>query len=186
MKGKITIKTILAIDPGNKESGYVFIDVATYKPIKYGKIKNAKLEKIMQETEYDHLVLEMVASYGMAVGRSVFDTVFHTGRFSMIRPNVPFTKVYRMQVKMNLLGKTSVRDSDITQFLVHRFLTNKEIERWGDYGKGVKADQGYFYGFNNDIYQAYAVGVTWLDKTKQGKLDFDEVITKEKKEKRKK
>lgn len=139
----------------------------------------------MLELDYEHLVLEMVASYGMSVGKSVFDTVFYIGRFSGIKPDVPYTRITRAQVKMHLLGRTNAKDTHITQFLVQRFLTNKEMERWGDYGKGVKADQGYFYGFNNDIYQAYAVGVTWLDITKKGELDYEGVIDKRKKDKRK-
>ena len=63
-------KILLAIDPGNLESGYVFMDVETYKPISYGKIENDKLEQLMQSTHYDYLSLEMVASYGMSVGQS--------------------------------------------------------------------------------------------------------------------
>ena len=140
----------------------------------------------MLETEYEHLVLEMVASYGMAVGKSVFDTCVAVGRYSMIKPHVPYSLVYRMQVKMHLVGKTAVKDAQITQLLVNRFLTNEEIDRWGDYGKGTLKDKGMFHGFNNDIYQAYAVGVTWLDITNKGELDFEEITDKNKKEKRKK
>lgn len=186
MNGEITISKILAIDPGNEKSGYTLIDMQTYVPIQHGKIDNDKLEELMLELDYEHLVLEMVASYGMSVGKSVFDTVFHTGRFSGIKTSVKYTRITRSQVKMHLLGRTSAKDTHITQFLVQRFLTTEEMDRWGDYGKGVKADKGYFYGFNNDIYQAYAVGVTWLDVTKQGKYNYDEVMDKKKKEKRKK
>lgn len=169
------IKTILAIDPGNVESGYTLIEVKTQKPIRHGKIKNEELEELMlNEFEYDHLVLEMVASYGMSVGQSVFDTVFHTGRFSNIKPHIPYSQVYRRDVKMHLLGKSAVKDTHITQLLVHRFTTPDERKEWGDYGKGVKANQGFFYGFNNDIYQSFAVGITWLDVTKNGKLNFQE------------
>ena len=166
-------KTLLAIDPGNIESGYVFIEVETYKPISYGKIENEKLEQLMLSTHYDYLSLEMVASYGMSVGQSVFDTCFHLGRFSNIKPEVPYDLVFRQNVKMHLLGKVAVGDAQIRDVMVHRFLTKEEMNRWGDFGKGVKADKGMFYGFNNDIYQAYSVGVTWLDLTKQATIPYE-------------
>ena len=166
-------KTLLAIDAGNIESGYVFIDAETYKPISYGKIENAKLEQLMLSTHYDYLALEMVASYGMRVGQSVFNTCFHIGRFSLVKPNVPYDLVFRQNVKMHLLGKVAVGDAQIRDVMVHRFLTQAEMERWGDYGKGVKADKGMFYGFNNDIYQAYSVGITWLDITDKGNKAYE-------------
>lgn len=149
------------------------IDVDTYKPISYGKILNAELEQFMLTNEFDHVVLEMVASYGMAVGKSVFDTVFHIGRFSLVRPEIPYTQVYRGEVKMHLVGKMSAKDGDVRDSMVYRLLSEEEIERWGDYGKGVKDDKGFFYGFNNDIYQAYAVGITWLDKTEKGTIKYE-------------
>ena len=166
-------KVLLAIDAGNVKSGYVFMDVITYKPIKYGKIDNHELEALMLETEYHYLALEMVASYGMRVGQSVFNTCYHIGRFSLIKPNVKHDLVYRQNVKMHLLGKVAVGDSQIRDVMVHRFITKDEMDRWGDYGKGTKLDKGMFYGFNNDIYQAYSVGVTWLDITQQGKLEYE-------------
>ena len=63
---------ILAIDPGSIESAYVLMD-EHYKPIQFGKIGNENMFEIIEETMPDKVVIEMVASYGMAVGESVFD-----------------------------------------------------------------------------------------------------------------
>ena len=59
---------------------------------------------------------------------------------------------------MNLCHKSTAKDSNITQALVDRFAPNTRNK-----GKGVKAEPGFFYGFKKDIWQAYALGVTYLD-----------------------
>ena len=75
---------IIAIDPGNIESAYCVIDSKTYKPLEFNKIKNETLEVgFWNQNQYkiDKLVIEMIASYGMAVGKEVFDTCVWIGRF---------------------------------------------------------------------------------------------------------
>lgn len=54
---------ILAIDPGNTESAYCLIDTKTYKPLEFGKIENNSLRVGMYNTDYDMLIIEMIASY---------------------------------------------------------------------------------------------------------------------------
>jgi hypothetical protein len=143
---------ILAIDPGNVESAYVEID-ASYKPRVFGKIKNEELlTKIATIWPCEVVVIEMVASYGMAVGKEVFDTCVWIGRF-MQGCGLPTLLVYRKDVKLNLCGQTKAKDANIIQALKDRF---------GD--KGTKANPGWFYGFSKDVWQAYALGVTYLDK----------------------
>lgn len=75
---------IIAIDPGNAQSGYCVIDRNTLRPLEFGKVDNAELlRKLASATEqgWRWAVIEMVASYGMSVGREVFDTVLWIGRF---------------------------------------------------------------------------------------------------------
>ena len=71
---------ILSIDPGNIESAYCLIEKETYKPIEFGKISNYELLDYIQckSCEIDCLVVEKVASYGMAVGKEVFNTSYIT------------------------------------------------------------------------------------------------------------
>ena len=38
-------------------------------------------------------------------------------------------------------------------------------DRFGD--KGTKKKPGHFYGFSKDIWQAYALGVYWIDTQKE-------------------
>ena len=148
-------KRILAIDPGNIESAYVLMDCETYKPIEFGKIDNTLLLIKMGEIEYDNLIIEMIASYGMAVGSSVFDTCVWIGRFIQRRSCPNYEYIYRKEEKMNLCYTMKAKDSNIRQALIDRF---GEV--------GTKKNQGWFYGFKKDIWAAYAVGTTYLDKKK--------------------
>ena len=75
--------TILAIDPGNMESGYVLVEhdgQEIRKVLDVGKIPNDDMYNVLC-SPYDHLAIEMVAGMGMPVGQEVFDTCFWIGRF---------------------------------------------------------------------------------------------------------
>ncbi|MBU5486493.1 hypothetical protein KQI86_19515 [Clostridium sp. MSJ-11] len=153
---------ILAIDPGNIESAYVVLD-KDLKPIRFGKEKNEKIMDIVRvEAQLnEHVAIEMIASYGMAVGKEVFDTCVWIGRFTertlRSRDSLP-EFIYRKDEKMNLCGSMKAKDSNIIQALIDRFAPNTRNK-----GKGIKSNPGWFYGFKKDIWQAYAVGVTLHD-----------------------
>lgn len=147
---------ILAIDPGNIESAYCIIDENTYKPIEFGKIDNTYMLIKLKELKYNKLIIEMIASYGMAVGSSVFDTCVWIGRFIQARNCADFEYIYRKEEKMNLCNSMKAKDSNIRQALIDRF---GEV--------GTKKNPGWFYGFKKDIWAAYAVGITYLDKIKR-------------------
>ena len=149
---------ILAIDPGNTQSAYVVLN-DDLRPIDFDLISNEALLQKLQHDEFEwdisDMAIEMVASYGMAVGKEVFETVFWIGRFweaytimTVLKPRF----IYRKEEKMNLCGTMKAKDGNIIQALKDRF---------GD--KGTKAEPGWFYGFKADIWQAYAVGVTYAD-----------------------
>ena len=152
---------IIAIDPGNIESAYCVIDSKTYKPLEFDKIKNETLEVgFWNQNQYkiDKLVIEMIASYGMAVGKEVFDTCVWIGRFIELASlqAIEVEYIYRKDEKMNLCHSMKAKDSNIRQALIDRFGV-----------VGTKKNPGWFYGFKKDIWSAYAVGVTYLDKLKE-------------------
>ena len=157
---------IMAIDPGNSESGYVIME--GYKPVEFGKISNGDLiQKIsMMDTDQNRcpeaMAIEMVASYGLPVGKDVFETCVWIGRFWQecwntvgVMPEL----VYRMEEKMTLCHDSRAKDTNIRQALINRF-ANHDFKN----GKGTKQDPDWFYGFSKDVWMAYAVGVVFLDK----------------------
>lgn len=166
---------ILAIDPGNIESAYCIIDKHTYKPIEFGKIDNNELKKRLEQDmklfPIEAFAIEMIASYGMPVGKEVFDTCVWIGKF-IETFKCPFTYyVYRKEEKINLCGSMKAKDSNIRQALIDRFATFDFKN-----GKGTKKDKDIFYGFSKDIWAAYAVGVTWLDKQKEAEKELEKEL----------
>jgi hypothetical protein len=154
--------TILAIDPGNTHSGYALIQPDTCRPIKTGKIPNEDVLHLIASAEFDHLSIEMIASYGMAVGKEVFDTCVWIGRFVQLHkdtaPRVNCQLVYRREVKLHHCQSSKAKDANITQALIDRFAYGEPNR-----GKGTKAAPGWFYGFAADIWQAYALAVLTAD-----------------------
>ena len=157
---------ILAIDPGTMESAFCLMD--DYKPVKFGKIKNAELlNGIVRGHEYDAgaVIIEKVESYGLAVGAEVFDTCVWIGRFWQAAESEmesPVHLVKRMEEKMMICHNSRAKDANIRQALIDRFAQHDTKN-----GKGTKKNPDWFYGFAADMWAAYAVGVTWLDKKKE-------------------
>jgi Holliday junction resolvasome RuvABC endonuclease subunit len=153
---------ILAIDPGSTESGFALIDTTTCRPLEVGKIPNECLRERISNGDFDDLemvAIEMVASYGMAVGKEVFETCVWIGRYlEVVNPPIPVQLIYRRNVKLHLCGTSKAKDANITQALIDRFASGQPNR-----GKGTKADPGWFYGFKADIWQAYALAVLTAD-----------------------
>ena len=137
---------ILAIDPGNIESAYCIIEKETYKPIEFGKIDNQQLLKqIGLFKNIDCIVIEKVASYGMAVGKEVFDTCEWYGRFIQkycdTNDSQTIEYVFRKDVKINLCNSMKAKDSNIRQALIDRFGV-----------VGIKKNPGWFDRFKKDVW----------------------------------
>ena len=72
---------------------------------------------------FEKVVIEMIASYGMAVGKEVFDTCVWIGRFKQIANSleIDVEYIYRKEEKMNLCHSMRAKDSNIRQALIDRF-----------------------------------------------------------------
>ena len=159
---------ILAIDPGNKESGFALIEMPDFNLLSFGKVSNEELLELLTEYEFTgwnkrygkfhKVAVEMVGCYGMAVGKDVFETCVWIGRFVQAIDDEDITYIYRKDEKMNLCGSMKAKDTNIRQALINRFAKF-------DYknGKGKKDNPDVFYGVANDVWQAIAVGVTYYD-----------------------
>lgn len=155
--------SLLAIDPGNEESAYVVYDTARGVPIEFQKLANGELLSRVRgaptsATRWQHIThvaIEMIASYGMPVGREVFETFLIIGRLQEAW-QLEHTLVYRREVKLHLCGQARAKDPNVRQAL---------IDRYGGKDKaiGKKATPGPLYGVSADVWSALAIAVTWSE-----------------------
>ena len=98
------------------------------------------------------LAIEMVASYGMPVGKEVFRTVWWSGRFAQAwihyQRSEPI-EVYRKDVKLYLCNSPRAKDANIRQAL---------IDLIGP--QGTKKNPGPTYGVKSHAWAALGVAVT--------------------------
>ena len=149
---------VFGIDPGSEQSAYVIWDGEEI--LAKGILENGKMVYLLMDYGnglLTRVVIEQVRSYGMPVGATVFDTVFWSGRFCQAWPN-EFHQMPRLKVKQHICHDSRAKDSNIIQALVDRFAYGVRNK-----GKGTKPEPGFFYGFKKDIWQAFALAVTWHD-----------------------
>lgn len=142
---------ILAIDPGTTESGWCELwDGAV---IDSGIWPNDELVAGLQKGRFEQchsLAIEMIASYGMAVGKEVFETCLWIGRFVQAwRSPEDVCLVYRRDVKLHLCGSTKAKDANIRQAL---------IDLIGP--QGTKKAPGPTYGVKSHAWAALGVAAT--------------------------
>ena len=146
---------LVALDPGPEQTALCVYHLGLIQ--RCAKLPNAEVLRFIRQrgavSEWcghtDPLAVEMVASYGMAVGREVFETCLWIGRFIEAWGG-PYRLVYRLEVKLHLCKDSRAKDGNIRQALLDRFPG----------GKGTKARPGPLYGFSgSDMYSALSVAI---------------------------
>lgn len=153
--------TVLAIDPGCTESAWCIYDGEKQIPKDHDKQENAAiLERIRYGVGFDAVVIEWIASYGMSVGREVFDTCLWAGRFYQTATDrgMEPTLCFRRTVKSHLCGTTTAKDKDVRAAI---------IDRYGPDAIGRKATPGPLYGVTADVWAALGVAITFVETTSE-------------------
>lgn len=127
---------IFAIDPGTEKSAFVLYDSHDKIILKKGIERNEDILSFKYVGSL--LAIEMIASYGMPVGKEVFETCVWIGRFD---PNATATLIYRRTIKTHLCGSMKAKDANIRQALLDKL--GKEATK----------------GVSKDIWSALAVAV---------------------------
>ena len=149
---------LLAIDPGPSASAYVVWDGV--RILGKGKYSN---QEFLGQVEHcrgmanSHCAIEMIASYGMAVGAEVFETCVWIGRFMERFGPDRCDRIPRIQIKNHLCHSSRAKDANIRQALIDRF---------GPVGS--KNAPGPLFGVAGDVWSALAVAVTWWDQRDLG------------------
>lgn len=138
---------ILAIDPGPLKSAFVRWDGE--RVIDCAWIDNHEIRDVIAMNRRKRTIaIEMIASYGMAVGADVFSTCVEIGRM-VEAAGGSVSLVFRRDVKLHLCGSARAKDANIRQALLDRFGP-----------VGTKKTPGPLYGVKSHIWSALAVAVT--------------------------
>lgn len=150
---------ILGIDPGNIETGFLFMD--TSEAIRgFGKVSTEDMLSIIKKNALllDHVIIEAIAAYGV-VGKTVLDTCVIIGRiYERIKMVCPMKTqihlVYRKTVATYITDTPKANDSAVRQALIDRY------EPGGDTRKKL---QGKLKGISKDVWSALALSTYMLD-----------------------
>jgi hypothetical protein len=145
---------VIGVDPGPEQSAFVEFDGRSI--YRHGILPNAELEahELWREP---HIFCEMIASYGMAVGASVFETCVWIGRFmaeAFSSSGRDLHRVFRKDVKLHLCNSMRAKDGNVRQAL---------LDRLGP--QGTKKAPGPTYGVRSHEWAALAVAVYGWDQT---------------------
>ncbi len=170
---------IFAVDPGCTESAFLRYEHPPGRILEFGKIPNDEmLGKLRQASQQDHvLVIESVASYGMAVGFEVFETVFWSGRYWEAWYG-PKDRLYRAAVKTALCHDSRANDPAIRRRLMDLFggdmsVRAQQCPRCKGTGRRLKAQipcgcdggwkikPGALHGISKDVWAALGVAVAY-------------------------
>jgi hypothetical protein len=157
---------VIGIDPGPSSSAVLAWNPHTSRIVDMLTADNETILNSCHDWHYKEREIcgiEMVASYGMAVGRETFETVYWIGRFAerWDRHHVmQTTRLYRRQdgdegipaIVLHLCHDSRAKDANIRQALRDRFGP-----------KGTKKHPGILYGIKDHAWSALAVAVTLAD-----------------------
>lgn len=154
---------IIAIDPGNEKSAVIVFDGERIVNKLYAENADVLHQLRMWENR-SPLVIEMIASYGMAVGAEVFGTCVWVGRFMQEYGPERTSLMFRLKVKQHLCHDSRAKDGNIRQAIIDRFGGK-------DKAIGKKHSPGPLFGISGDLWAALAVAITWWDQAKiEGKI----------------
>lgn len=153
---------ILAIDPGPAQSAFVVWNGETCDQADIRD--NLSMRAFITVGEYDAIAIEMVACFGMAVGREVFETCLAIGRFIECsertgnRNSTP-KLIYRRDIKHHFCNSAKAKDSNIRQAILDRFGGKEQAI-------GRKATPGPLYGIHSHLWAALAIALYVQDQSK--------------------
>ncbi len=157
---------IIAIDPGPEKSAIVVWTGERIDMMRYSHNEDilAMLRTWRVGPRIVPLVIEQIASYGMSVGATIFETVFFSGRFAEAYGMDRVHRMKRLEVKLHLCHDSRAKDQNIRQAIIDRFGGKEKAI-------GKKAAPGPLFGVSGDQWAALAVALTWHDQNRTTELD---------------
>jgi len=156
---------ILAIDPGTYKSAVLVYDTDRREIVKASIEDNEYVSMIVSQNQYkaERLAIEWISSYGMAVGKEVFETCFWVGVFAESFSYSSTDRITRADIKLRLCNSSRAKDTNVRQALMDRFDPTGRDGKGKPSVTGTKAHPGPLYGVSSHMWSALAVAVTWAD-----------------------
>ena len=145
---------VIGIDPGPDQSAYAEFNGRSV--CRHGILPNKQMHGMITFFAQSPIFIEMIASYGMAVGASVFNTCTAIGWMEAVADwcGIEAQRVFRKDVKLHLCQSPRAKDANVRQAL---------IDRLGS--QGTKKAPGPTYGVKSHEWAALAVAVYGWDQT---------------------
>lgn len=177
---------VIGIDPGPTESAYSVFDGQSV--LESATVRNGELILLLPkllERKPKLIGIEMIASYGMAVGAEVFETCVFIGELKMwfdlwndhyydCEEDVKYERFYRKQIVQHICGSVRAKDTNVKVALIDRIgppHVEKMEPRIGKRGQELKPVKvrvpGPTYGVTGDAWAATAVAVYAYDQIKE-------------------
>lgn len=161
---------LLAVDPGNSESGAVLLDGVVVAKV-WPRIENDRLVDLLRDTYHhiaDELVIEMPRARGMPTANQEFETCVVIGWLEMAFGRGSCSRVFRHQVKQAICGRATANDANISAAVRDLY---PQLGGGSRPAVGTKAQPGPLYGVSKDAWQALALGLTHLHLSHALELD---------------
>lgn len=146
---------MLGIDPGPQKTAWV--KMCKDGVMMFGLYDNEEFTSYLKgglvDSETD-VVVEMIASYGMPVGQTTFETCVFIGRIIQISMDRGANTMYayRKKIVTWLCGSARAKDANVRQAL---------IDKYGE--PGTKNNRGATYGISKDIWSALAIATYYKE-----------------------
>ena len=156
---------IIAIDPGNRESAFVIYRPETMQIVEFGKRDNEILVPFLKGwscIDDTFLAVEMIKSFGNAMGDEVLETCVWIGRFIEAWNNEFYVKINRKTIVSVLCHNSRAGDSAVRQAVIDRF---REAFGYDSSRKAIgnKKNPGRLYGVSADVWSALAVALVFAE-----------------------
>ena len=148
-----TENAVYGVDPGPQDTGWVIWNSKAV--LECGITPNSQfLERLRDSKASIPMYVEMIASYGMPVGKETFETCLWIGRYvedwSIL--GFPWQLCYRLQIRTHHCRDARAGDANVNTAL---------RDKYG--GKGTKKNPGPFYSVKSHMWSALAVATYALE-----------------------
>ncbi len=150
---------VLAIDPGNKTSGWVYMSGQRFLCGESERDNTTMHSVIEGYRDVEVIAIEWIQSYGMTVGKEVFHTCRWVGRFQQVADAIhrPTQLVYRRDVKLHLCQSARAKDGNVRQAILDLYPATGGGSRPQI---GTKKQPGPLHGVSGHMWPAVRLALT--------------------------